>query len=132
MSQKPHRGGTVLLVDDTRSVLEQTRRLLAGHGYDVLIADSPEDALRVFASHPRAIDLLLTDVVMPGMSGRELAERARQLKPDLPTLYMSGDPAGVIEPGDGLPPATSFLAKPFHPKSLLAAVGEALAAQPSR
>ena len=98
----------------------------------MLVADSPAEALRVFASRPRAIDLLLTDVVMPGISGRELAERLRQLEPDLPILYMSGHPAGIIDPGEALPPGMSFLPKPFPPQKLFAAVQQALgAASPS-
>lgn len=82
----------------------------------------------MFKTCQRPVDLLLTDVVMPGMSGRQLAERIRQLKPDLPILYMSGDPAGLIAPKEGLPPGMSFLAKPFHPQALRAAVQKALQA----
>lgn len=117
------------MVDDERSIREVIRRLLSGHGYEVLVTGTPEEALRVFASRPATIDLLLTDVVMPGTSGRDLAERLRQLKRDLPIVYMSGYPAGIIEPGEALPPGTSFLAKPFHPQQLLAAIQAPLAAQ---
>ena len=126
---RPQGEGAVLVVDDERSIRELIRRLLSEHGYEVLVNETPEEALRVFARRPGTIDLLLTDVVMPGASGRDLAERLRQLKLDLPVVYMSGDPAGIIEPGEALPPGMSFLAKPFLPQQLFAAIREPLAAQ---
>ena len=119
----------VLLVDDKHSIREPIRRLLSRHGHEVLVADSFEEAVRVFATRPRTIDLLLTDVVMPGMSGRQLAERLRRLEPDLPILYMSGHPAGIIDPAEALPRGMSFLAKPFSPQKLFDAVEEALGAR---
>lgn len=63
---------------------------------------------------------------MPGMSGRELAERIRALKPELAILYTSGDPAGIVDPDEALPRGTSFLAKPFEGDTLIAAVDEAV------
>ena len=119
------------MVDDERSIREPTRRLLWRHGYEVLVAASAEEALRVFESRSQTIDLLLTDVVMPGMSGCELAERLRQHKPDLPILFVSGDPASIFDRSDALPPGMSFLAKPFQAQRLFAAVYEALAAEPA-
>lgn len=118
--------GTVLLVDDERSVRALTQRLLLRGGYQVLVASSPEEALQVFASDPESIDLLLTDVLMPGMSGLELAERVRELKPGLRILYMSGNPGGVIDPDETLAPGMTFLAKPFQAQTLTAAVQDAL------
>lgn len=115
-------------MDDERSIRELTRRLLSRHGHEVLVAASPEEAMAILGGRPDAIALLLTDVVMPGMSGRELAQRLRQQRPDLPVLFMSGDPAGIIDPCDALPPGMSFLAKPFSPQNLFAAVQQALGA----
>jgi two-component system cell cycle sensor histidine kinase/response regulator CckA len=126
---RPSGDGVILLVDDKRSIREPTRRLLSRRGHEVLVADSPEEALRVFASRPRTIDLLLTDVIMPAMSGLELAERLRQREPNLPILFMSGRPAGIIDPGEALPPGMWFLAKPFPSQRLFAAVQEALGAE---
>lgn len=118
----------VLLVDDERYVREVTHRLLLRSGHEVLVAGSPEEALGVFATCQRPVELLLTDVSMPGMSGRELGERIRQLEPDIPIVYMSGAAAGHIAPGRGLPPGSSFLAKPFQPQALAAALQKALRA----
>ena len=71
-------------------------------------------------------DLLLTDVVMPGMSGAELARRLRALQPELPVLYMSGYTDDVLRPAELAAPRTSFLAKPFHNAELVAAARNAL------
>lgn len=116
----------ILVVDDERSIRESTRRLLSRIGYEVLVAESPKEALRIFASQPRSIDLVLTDVVMPSMSGRALGEQIRQLRADLPILYMSGDPTGVISREEILPPGIYLLAKPFDAETLSSAVQEAL------
>lgn len=112
----------VLAVDDERAIRELVRRVLTRRGHEVVPAASGEEALRLFASHPRPIRLLLTDVVMPGMSGRELASRIRALEPALPVVYMSGDTSGVIDPGDALPPGIAFLPKPFEAQTLVALV----------
>lgn len=101
------------------------RHVLSRLGHEVLIADSAEAALRVFSGHPQTVDLLLTDLHMPGMSGRQLAEAVRRLKPDLPILYMSGDALASIYADERLPPGMFFLAKPYSPGTLAAAVEEA-------
>lgn len=119
----------VLLVDDDPAVRESTRRLLSRRAYRVVGAGSPEEALSALAGEAREVDLLLTDVVMPGMSGWELATQIRELRPDLPVLYMSGNPGAVIEPERPLPPGMSFLSKPFQPQALFAAVQQALKAK---
>ncbi len=110
---------TVLLVEDEPQVRGVVRTMLEGAGYRVLDADGPGDALLLSEQHPSRIDLLLTDVVMPHLSGAQLADRLVKVRPDLKVLYMSGytDQAivrhGVLEPG------VEFLGKPIRPESLL-------------
>ncbi len=117
---------TVLLVEDEESVRSLARRLLHALGYHVLEASSGPDALRLAAAHRGGIDLLLTDVVMPRMSGRELADRLAEARPGVKVLYMSGytDDAvvrhGVLEEG------VAFLQKPFPPAALATRVREVL------
>jgi PAS domain S-box-containing protein len=117
---------TVLLVEDEEVVRELAREVLEMNGYTVLETRDVEDAQRICSRHGGAIHLMLTDVVMPQMSGRELAERLAPLRPDMRVLYMSGytDDAivlrGVLESG------TAFLQKPFSPDDLAAKVREVL------
>ncbi|MFA6029084.1 MAG: PAS domain S-box protein [Elusimicrobiota bacterium] len=117
---------TVLLVEDEAVVRKLARRILEKACYKVIEAKSGDEALRLAGEHSGEIDLLLTDVVMPGMSGRELGERIAPLRPRLKKLYMSGytDDAilrhGVLE--QGIP----FLQKPFSRQSLLTALRRVL------
>lgn len=82
--------GTILVVDDEPHVLKLMAAMLAHHGYRVLPACGGEEALRVFEQHPDGINLLVTDVVMPGMSGPMLADRLAALQPGLRILFVSG------------------------------------------
>lgn len=119
--------GTILLAEDEESVRELTRRILSRHGYRVLEAHDGHHAVKVWEGHRGDVDLLLTDVVMPGLSGGELATRARQFEPDLPVVFFSGYTDDVVLQngvGDG---ASPFLAKPFSREALLDVVDEALA-----
>jgi two-component system cell cycle sensor histidine kinase/response regulator CckA len=122
-------GETILIVDDEPSVLEVAARILRGDGYAVLEAGTYEQALSLAAS--RDFQLLLTDSVMPGMSGISLAERLGELRPGLPVLYMSGysegGPGGQRVP-DG---AVAFVAKPFTRRALLDKVHAALKTPPA-
>ena len=115
--------GTVLLVEDEAGVRHLARDVLSRYGYRVLEAANGGEALRLAAAHDGPIDLLLTDVVMPGMSGAELAEQFRTVRPAARVLYASGyaDDA-VIRHGvtDGVP----FLQKPFEPDDLVRRVRE--------
>jgi PAS domain S-box-containing protein len=120
-------GGTVLLVEDEPALLELTNRILRTRGYTVLAAATADDAMRIARQQGAAIRLLITDIFMPGINGRELADRLRHLAPGLKVLFTSGHPADSVGPqltaGDG----AQFLQKPFTVQALAAKVREALA-----
>jgi PAS domain S-box-containing protein len=118
-------GATVLLVEDEDSVRSLARRVLTRAGYAVLEAADGESALEVARAHAGAIDLLLTDVVMPGGGGRKLAEAMERLRPATRVLYMSGYPGDAIAE-HGLAPEVDLLPKPFSPDTLLRRVASAL------
>jgi CheY-like chemotaxis protein len=99
---------------------------LQAHGYTVLEADSPVKALKLTPT-PKTIHLLLTDVVMPGMNGRQLYAELVQQRPDLRVLFMSGYTDNVIVHHGALDPGVAFLAKPFSMHNLLRKVREVLA-----
>jgi len=113
---------TVLLVEDEEGVRALAERLLARQGYRVLAARDGTTALRLAAAHAGDIHLLLTDVVMPGMSGRELAQRIQLARPDVRVLYMSGYTEDeIVRRGLGYSPA-ALVQKPFTADSLTRAV----------
>ena len=85
--------------------------MLEGEGFDVLVAQDGDEAIELAAKHH--IDLLLTDLMMPKLGGREVAERLRELRPDLKVVFMSGYAEGGIHSEAMLPPGTEFLEKPF-------------------
>jgi two-component system, cell cycle sensor histidine kinase and response regulator CckA len=117
---------TILLVEDEQPVRAVASGILARHGYQVLEAGSGDEALRASQAHPGAIDLLLTDVVMPRMSGRELSERLMALRPQLKVLYMSGYTDDAILQHRVLESGVLLLQKPLRPNTLLKRVREAL------
>jgi two-component system cell cycle sensor histidine kinase/response regulator CckA len=117
---------TVLLVEDEEGVRAVATEMLAAAGYRVLEAATPGEALRVFRSMRPQIDLLLTDVVMPEMSGRELANRLLLMKPELKVLFMSGYTDDAIAHHGVLVAATNLMAKPFSGPALRTAVAQAL------
>ena len=117
---------TVLLVEDEGEVRSLARRVLEEKGYRVLEAGNGEDALLVAEQHKGPIHLLLTDVVMPGMSGRELGERLTPLRRDMKILYMSGYTDDAILQHDVLGPDTAFLQKPFTPDAIARKLREVL------
>ena len=118
-------GATVLLVEDEDTVRSLTRRVLGRGGYRVLEAANPEQALELARTHAGAIDLLLTDVVMPGGGGQRVATGVRQLRPATRILFMSGYPGDAIAE-HGLSPDVDLLPKPFSPETLLQRVAEVM------
>jgi CheY-like chemotaxis protein len=117
---------TILLVEDEPSVLNLLRVSLAQQGYKVLSAESPHFALEVCERHPETIHLLLTDVMMPGMSGKALAERIRTLRPGIRVLFMSGYTAEIMKKNGAAPKDLHLLQKPFSNADLALHVREAL------
>jgi len=119
-------GETVLLVEDEPPLLKLTSQMLKNLGYKVLAAESPARALSLVREHPAVIRLLLTDLVMPEMNGRELSDRLLDLYPELKVLYMSGYTADAISQRKIEETGVHFLPKPFTMKELAAAVKEAM------
>ena len=117
---------TVLVVEDEPALLRLSARTLERSGYTVLTAAGPPEALALLAGHTDPIDLMLSDVVMPTMSGPELAEQVRQLRPEIRVLFMSGYPADVVTARGALPEASDYLQKPFTSRELLERVERAL------
>jgi nitrogen-specific signal transduction histidine kinase/CheY-like chemotaxis protein len=117
---------TVLVVEDEEGIRDLVREVLALNGYTVIAAGDAREALRMATGHRGRIDLLLTDVVMPGMSGRELVGHLRSIRPDTKILYMSGYTADGVLRQDILDAEASFLQKPFTPDGLLAKAREVL------
>ena len=117
---------TVLLAEDEADVRSLAREVLEDHGYRVLEASDGAAALEVAARHDGAIHLLLTDVVMPGMNGRELAQRLMAVRPETKVLYMSGYAENVIAHQGVVREGIAFLSKPLTPEGLLVKVRSAL------
>jgi len=120
------RNETILLVEDNALVRQITSRMLARSGYAVLEAADGMEALTLVEQHQGPIDLLLTDLVMPHWSGREVAERVLSLRPDLPVLYMSGYTEDAVVQQGVAAATVDFLPKPFSIKALTNKVGEVL------
>ncbi|HEY7652365.1 MAG TPA: ATP-binding protein [Methylomirabilota bacterium] len=117
---------TILLVEDEEGVRELARDILRASGYAVIEARNGPEALLLSERHQGPLDLLLTDVVMPRMSGRELAERLAPLRPSMSVLYMSGYTDDAIIRHGVLGADTAFLQKPFTPATLVQRVRETL------
>ena len=117
---------TVLLVEDEEAVRSLVCRVLRASGYTVLESLNPADALRMAREHPDPIHLLLTDVVMPQMSGREVANHVIVLRPSTKVLFISGYTDDAIVHHGVLDPKTAFLHKPFSPDDLARKVREVL------
>jgi PAS domain S-box-containing protein len=120
------RGETVLVVEDEVAILKITQRILGGAGFHVLAANTPSEALRVAGDCDEEIHLLVTDVIMPEMSGRDLANRLLSNRPGMKCLFMSGYTADMIAKQGVLAKNVHFIQKPFRRKELVAKVHEAL------
>ncbi|MGE5644162.1 MAG: PAS domain S-box protein [Acidobacteriota bacterium] len=119
---------TILVVEDQDAVRKWVVQALKSYGYRILEASQGADALEMTRLHEGAIELLLTDVVMPHMTGKELAEQLQPLRPDMKVLYMSGYAADLIARRAPLDPGVAHIAKPFTPSALAAKVREVLGA----
>ena len=127
-SQQNEAGGceTVLLVEDEESVRELVRVTLVSRGYNVIEAENGECGLRVAEAFKEHIDILITDVVMPGIGGRELAKKLLLLRPGISVLYLSGYTEDAVVTQGALGPSTAFLQKPFTLQNLAKKVREVL------
>ena len=117
---------TILLVEDESSVRVPTRELLKQHGYTVLDASRGSEALDIAGEQQRPIDLLLTDVVMPGMGGKDVADQLKRLRPSVKVLFMSGYTEQAIVQNGVFDPGTAFVHKPVSARALLVKIRELL------
>ncbi|RPH48714.1 MAG: PAS domain S-box protein, partial [Desulfobacteraceae bacterium] len=117
---------TVMLVEDDKALLKMSKIMLEELGYTVLTAVTPGEAIRLAGEHAGEIHLMLTDVIMPEMSGRDLQKRLSAIKPNIKYLFMSGYPANVIAYHGVLDEGVHFLQKPFQIKTMATKVREAL------
>jgi len=124
--ERTPKGETVLIVEDEEALRDVTTRIFTRNGYHVLTAASGADAVALVASHEGDIHLLVTDVVMPKMLGKEVAERIRQLRPDIEVLFMSGYAQPVLASQGRLEPGVALVEKPFSEAALLAKAGQVL------
>jgi two-component system cell cycle sensor histidine kinase/response regulator CckA len=133
-AQQNEAGGceTVLLVEDEESVRELVRLTLASRGYKVIEAENGECGLRLAEDCKERIDILITDVVMPGIGGRELAKRLLSLRPGISVLYLSGYTEDAVATQGALGPGTAFLQKPFTLQNLAKKVRDVLLSNSAR
>jgi len=110
---------TILIVEDDADVLEVAQTVLTRFGYTVLTAKGPNDARRIMETHPGSIHLLITDVIMPEMNGKQLGDLMKQSRPDLRILFMSGYTANIIAKHGILDKDIAFIQKPFSVQTLL-------------
>ena len=117
---------TILLVEDEESVRQLVRDTLAAKGYQVLDAENGEAGIAIAAQHSGKIDLIITDVVMPGMGGREMVKQLLETRPETKVLYLSGYTEDAIVSDGSIEKGTTFLQKPFTLQNLCRKVREVL------
>jgi two-component system cell cycle sensor histidine kinase/response regulator CckA len=117
---------TILVVDDEPEIRKLVSAMLTPHGYRIILADTGDQAIKVFRKQAKDIDLLLTDVVAPGMAGPTLADQLTELKPDLRVLFMSGYDNRQVVQKYVVEKGSLLLTKPFTVKQLREKVEEAL------
>lgn len=120
-----HRQGTILLVEDEPEILNICKLMLEKNGYGVLAASTPWDALKLVSAHAGSIDLLLTDVIMTEMNGRDLADQVKAIHPGISVLFMSGYASSVVAE-HGVVGEDNFIRKPFSIRDLVAMVRKKL------
>jgi two-component system, cell cycle sensor histidine kinase and response regulator CckA len=123
---KRRTGVTVLVVEDADDIREVASRIFARNGFNVLVAADGAEAVKIAGTHQGEIDLLLSDVVMPHMQGKEVAERVTALRPTIHVLYMSGYARPTLAPSGTLDPGIVVLEKPFTEPQLLAKIRDVL------
>ena len=124
--QRAPKGETVLVVEDEAALREVTKRIFTRNGYHVITAESGPEAVAIATEWPGEIHLLVTDVVMPHMLGREVAEKMRGIKPGIEVLFMSGYARPVLASQGRLDPHVALLEKPFSETDLLSMAGQVL------
>jgi two-component system cell cycle sensor histidine kinase/response regulator CckA len=120
------RGETILVCEDEQSIRDLVERMLVRQGYRAIVAVDPEEALRIASDRGQHIDALLTDLVMPKMSGFELAREVAALRPEIKTLFMSGYADSHLGSGMQLDEKVPFLQKPFTAAALARSLRDAL------
>jgi CheY-like chemotaxis protein len=130
MPSGPGAGRTILLVEDEEGVRSVLSELLTGLGYSVLQAPNGVEAVRLATDHTGAIDLVVTDMVMPEMSGQELGRSLAKLKPDLRILYMSAFASNIYSPSALADALADFIPKPFDLEDFVVKVRELMDAPP--
>jgi CheY-like chemotaxis protein len=125
-------GERILVVEDEEAVRDIVCRILVKAGYQVRAAGDPQQALKLCLEEQLPVDALLTDVIMPGMSGTQLAAELRHSRPELPVLFMSGYTSGPAPGGEKLPPDAPLIRKPFETGALLSELHQLLTQRASR
>src|SRR5690606_36212178 len=126
-AQAPVGSETILVVEDEPSLRELLQRCLARRGYRVMAATMPAEAIRIAEDHEGPLHLVITDLVMPGMSGQALADRLTSVRPETRVLFMSGYTDDSVVDRRILEGGAPFLQKPFTPDAVVAKVRELLA-----